>query len=173
MDIRHWLPLHCTHRCYLGIGSGTPKSLPERGSFSQSAFFHSEEQLPCTTGWRNSVRLPPLTSPWKSLAPQPPAQGSRDTLSQASKHLCHFTNALEQRGGIGVGRKGKQKKSLRPEKNPGGANKPGTVVRIDFCLLETVSRKRHSSFMLICPGFCLPPSAKLASSLTLPHWFPV
>lgn len=65
MGAQHWLPLYCTHLPCLQIGPGIAKSLPEKGSFSQSAFFHSEEPLPCTAGWWSSVRLPPPTSPWE------------------------------------------------------------------------------------------------------------
>ena len=136
-----------------------------------SAVVHSEEQLPRTAGWQSSVKLPSPTSPWEVPVP-PPGQGSGEPLSQASKHLRCITNALEQRGGMELGEK-KNRKNPEARKQNTGTKKPGAVVKIDFCLLETVSRKRHSSFMLIHSGFCLPPPANLASSSMVCHWLPV
>lgn len=162
--MQHWLEHCCTHLPCLGIGSGTAKSLPKEGPFSNvcscpfrgAAFPHR--------WWGSSARLPCPTCAWEVPVPQP-GQWSGESLSQASKHFCHITNALEQRGGIWFGRKEKQKKPWGQKTK----HQHKAVVKIDFCLLETVSRKCHSSFMLIHSGFCLPPPANLAP----PQWYAV
>lgn len=125
-----------------------------------SAVVHSEEQLSRTAGEKAQRGSPVPHVLGKSLSP------SQDSgLGSLSRKPANISAILpmpwSKEGASDLGEK-KNRKNPEAGKQNTGTKKPGTVVKIDFCLLETVSRKCHSSFMLIHSGFCLPPPANLA-----------
>lgn len=142
-------------------GQGQQNLCQNKVHFPVSTVVHSEEQLHHAAGWQNSVRLPVYIS-LGSPRPQP-GPGSGAPLSQ----LLPMPWSKEGASELGEKKYRNRPKARKQHTGTSAAEK------IDFCLLETVSRKCHSSFMLIHSGICLPPPANLASSPTECRWFPV
>lgn len=145
-----------------GITVRNSKSLPKQARFLTPAVVCAEKQLPRPAGWQSSTRVPLPMCPREVPVP------GQEPLSPANIYTV-FPVPRSKEAALGLGEK-KNRKRLEARKQNTGTGKPGAVVRTDFCLLETVSRKCHSSFVLIRSGFCLTPTSQFG---TLPSSVPL